>query len=84
MLIGGLLVAVILLQKTNVDGIANLASNSQGIVSSKASANFLTRATTILAIIFMLNSLVLANLSSRKTKSLNDTITTQEHKIPIR
>lgn len=62
------LIAVILLQKSSSDGLSGLASTSgnMGIVSGRAAANFLTKTTMILATMFIVNALILANLSSKK------------------
>lgn len=61
------LVLVILLQKTSADGLSGLAGGGSGVVSSRAASNFFTKLTTIFAIAFMLNSLVLARIESGKT-----------------
>lgn len=63
-----LLVLVILMQKTSSDGLAGLGGGSNNLMSSKASANFLTKLTIILAILFMSNSLILAKLSMLTNK----------------
>lgn len=68
-----LMVLAILLQKNGEDSLAGLSGSGTGIVSSRASGNFLSKTTMILAILFMANSLVLAKLStqdSRKAKTL--------------
>ncbi|AIL64851.1 preprotein translocase subunit SecG [Rickettsiales bacterium Ac37b] len=67
-IIAVLLVLVILMQKTSSDGLAGLGGSSNNLMSSKSSANFLTRLTIILAILFMLNSLILAKLSMGENK----------------
>ena len=63
-----LLVAVILLQKTSTDGLSGIGggSNNMGIMSGRSAANFLTRTTIILAIVFFVNAIILANLSTQK------------------
>ena len=61
-----LLIAVILLQRNSADALAGLGGgNNMGVVSARGAANFMTRMTVILAIAFMGNSLVLANLSNK-------------------
>jgi len=63
-----ILVAIILFQRTSSDelqGIGGGSSNLDGIMSNASSASFITRLTSILAAIFMINCLVLSNLSSR-------------------
>lgn len=74
-----LLITVILLQRTSSDGLSGLASgNNMGVVSARTAANFMTRTTMILAIIFVINSLVLANLSTKKSKPLIDNVNHSE------
>lgn len=61
-----LLIGVILLQRTGADSLSGLSGGGNtGVVSARAAANFLTRTTIILATFFIINSIVLANLSSR-------------------
>jgi preprotein translocase subunit SecG len=61
-----LLIGVILLQRTGADSLSGLSGGGNtGVVSARAAANFLTRTTVILASLFILNSIVLANLSSK-------------------
>ncbi len=67
-----LLVSVILFQSNSSDelkGIGGGSSGLDGVMSSAASASFVTKLTAILAAIFMINCLVLANLSSRESDS---------------
>ena len=79
------IIGTILLQKTNSDGISNLSSgnsiNNSSIISSRASASFLTKATSFLMICFMINSLILGNLSSRSNKKTS--IVESGHQAPI-
>ena len=65
-----LLVTVILLQRNSADALAGLGGggNNMGVVSARGAANFMTRMTVILAIAFMGNSLVLANLSNKSAE----------------
>jgi preprotein translocase subunit SecG len=85
-----LLIVVILLQKNNSDGLAGLggSGSNMGLVTARAAANFFTRVTVFLAVLFMANSLLLANLSNRNHKK--DTIeekleenSTQKHNQPL-
>lgn len=75
LIIAILLVIVILLQKTSTDGLSGIGGggNNMGLVSGRSAANFLSRMTVILAIIFFANALILANLSSQP----RDNITTK-------
>ncbi len=73
-----MLIAVILVQKTGADGLAGLSGGGHNVFSSRASSNLLTKLTTILAIAFMVNSMVIAKvsiMSSKETKSIVDSIT---------
>lgn len=65
-----LLIIVILLQKNNSDGLAGLGGggSNMGLVTARSAANFFTRVTVFLAILFMGNSLLLANLSNHDDK----------------
>ena len=66
--LGLLLVITILLQKSGTDGLSGLSGNptSPGIVSAATVASFLTKTTICLAVLFIGNSLLLANLSYSK------------------
>jgi len=63
-----LLLLSILLQKTSSDSIANLAGKDGGVVSAQGAANFLVKATIVLAALFMINCLVLGNLCHKKSE----------------
>lgn len=67
-----LLVIVILLQKTSKDGLSGISGggNNMGLVSGRSAANFLTRTTVILAVLFFINAIILANLSSGSNKDV--------------
>ncbi len=66
LIIAILLIVVILLQKTSTDGLSGIGGGgNMGLVSSRSAANFLTKITIVLAIIFFANALLLANLSSK-------------------
>ncbi|MDX2049723.1 MAG: preprotein translocase subunit SecG [Rickettsiaceae bacterium] len=63
-----LLILVILIQRTGADSLSGLSGGgNSGVVSARTAANFLTKTTIVLAAMFMINSIILANLSS-KTK----------------
>ncbi len=55
------LIVVILIQRTDADGLGGLGGGSSmsGVVTGRASANFMTRLTAILATVFIVNSLAL-------------------------
>ncbi len=63
-----LLITVILLQKTSADGLSGLGGGGggSGLVTARAAANFFTRATIVLAALFMINAIALANLSGKQ------------------
>jgi preprotein translocase subunit SecG len=66
------IIGSVLLQKNGGDGLGNLGGGSgisgSSIVSSRTTAGFLSKATTILMICFMVNSLMLGNLAVRQHK----------------
>jgi preprotein translocase subunit SecG len=78
LLIAVALVAVILIQRTAQDGggLTGGGSTMGGLFTARGSANLLTRATAILATLFIVNSLALGALASHQhqTNSLIDTI----------
>jgi preprotein translocase subunit SecG len=83
------MIILVLLQKSDGDSLSGIGGGSGGLnsaMSSKASANALTKITMILIGIFMLNCLILASLSnsSRKAieKELDQVIQQQESENP--
>lgn len=67
-IIGILLVITILLQSGS-DELKGLGSSGvDNVMSPTASASFMTKFTAILATLFMINCLVLANISSKSSK----------------
>lgn len=67
-----LLIIVILLQKTSSDGLSGIGGggNNMGLMSGRSATSFLVRTTIILAIVFFINAIVLANLSTQKHDNL--------------
>jgi preprotein translocase subunit SecG len=63
------MIVVILIQRSASDGMAGLAGGGNSLMSGRASANLLTRITSALATIFIVNSLVMATMTSRSSKS---------------
>lgn len=63
------LILIILLQRSDTDGLKGIGGGdiNGSVMSRSSSSSFLTKLTVTLAIIFMVNCLVLANLSSRKS-----------------
>lgn len=82
-----LLIIAILLQKTSSDGLSGLGSahNNSGLVSQATISSFLVRTTTILAIIFFANAIILGNLVTKARPSIEKKIEIQENTstIPI-
>jgi len=80
LIIALLLVVVILLQKTTTDGLSGIGGggNNMGLMSGRSTANFLTRTTIVLGVIFFVNALMLANLSSKSHKSISSKIEKSE------
>jgi preprotein translocase subunit SecG len=64
-----LIIAIILLQKSDTDGLKGIGGGdvNASVLSRSNSSSFLTKVTVVLAVIFMINCLVLANISSRKS-----------------
>ncbi len=82
-----MLIAVILIQKTGTDGLAGLSGGGHNVFSSRASSNLLTKLTTVLAIAFMVNSLVIAKVSissSKPSKSIVDSIVVNPEAAPAK
>ncbi|HSX54839.1 MAG TPA: preprotein translocase subunit SecG [Sphingomonas sp.] len=71
-IIAALLVAVILMQKSEGGGLTTGGSPS-GLMSARGAANFLTRATAILATLFVTMSIVLAVLAATRNAGTIDT-----------
>ncbi|MDR0296710.1 MAG: preprotein translocase subunit SecG [Rickettsia sp.] len=66
-----LLIIVILMQKTGSDGLSDIGgSGTMGVVAGRTVVNFLTRTTVVLATLFIINAIILANLSSRKNPGI--------------
>jgi preprotein translocase subunit SecG len=63
------MIIVILIQRSSSDGMAGLAGGGNSIMSGRASANLLTRITSVLAAAFIINSLVMAAMTARSGKS---------------
>jgi preprotein translocase subunit SecG len=63
-----LLVITILLQKTSTYGLSGIGGggSNMGVISGRSAASFLTRTTVVLATVFFINALIIANLSSQK------------------
>ncbi len=75
-IISVLMITVILLQEGKKGMGAIFGGSSSSIFGARGAANILARVTTVLAILFFLNSIWLAHLSSSK-KSVVDKTTTE-------
>jgi preprotein translocase subunit SecG len=63
------IVILVLLQPSgNGDGLVSSYSNLGNVVSSRATANFLSKTTMFLAIVFMCNTLFLGMIAHKKSK----------------
>lgn len=74
-IIAVVMVLLVLLQKSDGDSLSGIGGGSGGLgsaISSKATANALSKITMILAAIFMLNCLILASLSNASNNKLKD------------
>ena len=69
------LILLVLLQKSDGDSLSGIGGGSGGmdsVISTKATANIMTKTTMILAGLFMLNCLILASISSTKSESIKE------------
>ena len=62
-LVAAALVVVILMQRSEGGGLG-VGGNSSGLMTARGAADFLTRATTVLAVIFVCLSITLAGLAA--------------------
>lgn len=65
-LVAALLVGVILVQKSEGGGLG-VGGSPSGLMSARGAANFLTRATSVLAALFVVLSIVLAAMAVNET-----------------
>lgn len=63
------MIVVILLQRSEGGGLGMGGGQGGGLVSVRGTANLLTRATAILAVVFFMTSIALAVLSTNRTDS---------------
>ncbi|NIJ09113.1 preprotein translocase subunit SecG [Sphingomonas vulcanisoli] len=64
-IIAAALVSVILMQRSEAGGLGS-GGNPGGLMSARGAADFLTRATSVLATIFVIMSIILAALATRE------------------
>lgn len=65
LIIGLAMVGIILIQRSEGGGLSGLGGGTGGFLTTRGTANLLTRTTAILAGLFMLTSLVLTILAER-------------------
>jgi preprotein translocase subunit SecG len=73
-IIAVVMIILVLLQKSDGDslsGIGNSSGGANAIISSKASASAISKATMVLIAIFMLNCLILASISNGANKEIS-------------
>lgn len=72
LIISMLLVIIILIQQTSADGLSSIgvSGNNIGFINSRSASSLLTKTTTVLALLFFANALVLANLSTKEHNNL--------------
>ena len=75
-LVGAAMIGVILMQRSEGGGLG-VGGSPSGLMSARGAADFLTRATTVLAIVFVSLSIALAALASanRSTSEIDTTLT---------
>jgi preprotein translocase subunit SecG len=66
-----LIIGTVLMQRSSSDGLEGLSGGGShdSIFSGRSTATFLSKTTTILITLFMINCIVLANLSLRESKN---------------
>lgn len=78
-----LLIAVILIQRTSGDSLAGLSGSGNSVLSSKTTSNIFSKATVILGMAFVLNSLLIAkvtNVNSAPKASIVESIKHENNK----
>ncbi len=81
-LVAAALVGVILMQRSEGGGLG-VGGNPSGVMSARGAADFLTRATAILATIFVLLSIVLAALAVDVTGGREIDTTLERGAVPV-
>ncbi len=82
------IIGLVLIQRSDSDGFGMGSGSGFGVISGRAKASLLTRATAILAGLFMFNSLLLAILTAEENSSslldrLPDTPAAVEQTLPM-
>lgn len=82
-LIAAALVGVILVQKSEGGGLGVGGGSPSGLMSARGAANFLTRATSVLATLFVVLSIVLAALAVNQTTGRDIDTSLQRKAAPV-
>lgn len=82
------IIGLVLIQRSESDGFGMGSGSGFGVLSGRAKANLLTRATATLAALFMINSLLLTILTTRSSgtsliDTLPDTVPALETSAPV-
>ena len=81
-IIAAALVTVILMQRSEGGGLG-MGGSPSGLMSARGAADFLTRATAVLASIFVLMSIVLAFLAAtRRTETIDTSLARPQTQVP--
>ena len=68
------MVIIILIQRSSSDGMAGLAGGGNALMSGRASANLLTKITSILGAVFIINSLAMATIAARASNDASSLV----------
>lgn len=60
-----LLIGVILIQKNSSDSIAGIGGGANNVITARALNKFMFKTSVILVALFLINSIILANLSTK-------------------
>lgn len=73
-----LIVIIVLLQKSSSIGLGVYSGSNESVFGAKGPANFLTKATMVLGLIFVINTLVLGYMyNEQRNKSAVDSVKTE-------
>ncbi len=78
------LIGFVLLQRSDNDGFGMGSGSGGGLMSSRGQANFMTKTTSLLAVAFMANSLLLTILTTQGTSSslIDEVVAEQPFQVP--
>ena len=81
-LVAAALVGVVLVQKSEGGGLG-VGGSPSGLMSARGAANFLTRATAVLAVLFVVLSIILAALAVNETSGRKLDTSLQRNTAPV-